>query len=77
MLAAKGHIMASSWWGKYKTFFQAIALIPLMIHYSYWSIDFQFWGLIILWIALILTLWSGILYFIKYYPILMEKGSKN
>jgi CDP-diacylglycerol--glycerol-3-phosphate 3-phosphatidyltransferase len=76
-LAAKGHIMASSWWGKYKTFFQAIALIPLMIHYSYWSIDFQFWGLIILWIALILTLWSGILYFIKYYPVLMEKGSKN
>ena len=65
MLAAKGHILASSWWGKYKTFFQAIALIPLMIHYSYWSIDFHFWGTIILWIALILTLWSGILVFHK------------
>ncbi|MBI4767836.1 MAG: CDP-diacylglycerol--glycerol-3-phosphate 3-phosphatidyltransferase [Deltaproteobacteria bacterium] len=76
-LAAKGIIMASSRWGKYKTFFQAIALIPLMVHYSYWSINFHFWGLIILWIALILTLWSGILYFIKYYPLLMEKGSKN
>ncbi len=76
-LAGKGVIMASSYWGKYKTFFQAIALIPLMIHYTYWSIDFQFWGKIILWIALILTLWSGVLYFIKYYPILMEKGSKN
>ncbi len=75
-LAVKGHILASSWWGKNKTFFQAIALIPLMIHYSYWSIDFHFWGLIILWIALILTVWSGILYFIKFYPILMEKGSK-
>jgi len=76
MLAVKGLILASSWWGKYKTFFQAIALIPLMIHYSYWSINFHFWGLIILWIALILTLWSGILYFIQYYPILMDKGSK-
>jgi CDP-diacylglycerol---glycerol-3-phosphate 3-phosphatidyltransferase len=76
MLAVKGYIMSSSWWGKYKTLFQAIALIPLMIHYSYWSIDFQFWGLMILWIALLLTLWSGILYFIKYYPILMDKGSK-
>jgi CDP-diacylglycerol---glycerol-3-phosphate 3-phosphatidyltransferase len=77
MLAVKGHILASSRWGKYKTLFQAIALIPLMIHYSYWSIDFHFWGLIILWIAMILTLWSGILYFIQYYPILMDKGSKT
>jgi CDP-diacylglycerol--glycerol-3-phosphate 3-phosphatidyltransferase len=76
MLAVKGHILASSWWGKYKTFFQAVALIPLMIHYSYWSIDFHFWGSVILWIALFLTLWSGILYFIQYYPILMDKSSK-
>lgn len=76
MLATKGFILSASWWGKYKTFFQAIALILLMIHYSYWSIDFQFWGKILLWVALILTLWSGILYFVKYYPILMEKGLK-
>jgi CDP-diacylglycerol--glycerol-3-phosphate 3-phosphatidyltransferase len=76
MLATKGYIMSASGWGKYKTLFQALALIPLMIHYSYWSINFHFWGEIILWIALILTLWSGILYFIKYYPILMEKGLK-
>ncbi|MFH0786067.1 MAG: CDP-diacylglycerol--glycerol-3-phosphate 3-phosphatidyltransferase [Pseudomonadota bacterium] len=77
MLAAKGHILASSWWGKYKTFFQALALIPLMIHYPYFSIDFHFWGELLLWIALILTLWSGLLYFIQYYSILMDKGSKG
>jgi CDP-diacylglycerol--glycerol-3-phosphate 3-phosphatidyltransferase len=75
MLAAKGHILASSRWGKYKTFFQALAVIPLMVHYRYGSIDFSFWGLILLWIALILTLWSGILYFTQYYSLLMDKGS--
>jgi len=75
MLAAKGQILASSWWGKYKTFFQALAVIPLMIHYRYGSIDFSFWGLILLWIALILTIWSGLLYFFQYYPLLMDKGS--
>ena len=75
MLAAKGHILASSRWGKYKTFFQALAVIPLMVHYRYGSIDFNFWGLILLWIALILTIWSGILYFIQYYSLLMDKGS--
>jgi CDP-diacylglycerol---glycerol-3-phosphate 3-phosphatidyltransferase len=76
MLAMKGHILASSWWGKYKTFFQTLALIPLMIHYRYWSVDFHFWGMVILWLALVLTLWSGILYFVKYYPILMVRDSK-
>ncbi len=77
MLAAKGHILASSWWGKYKTFFQALALIPLMIHYPYFSIDFQFGGTLLIWIALILTVWSGLLYFTQYYSILMDKGSKS
>lgn len=77
MLAAKGHILASSWWGKYKTFFQALALIPLMIHYPYFSIDFHLWGMLLLWIALILTLWSGLLYFIQYYSVLMDKSSKG
>jgi CDP-diacylglycerol--glycerol-3-phosphate 3-phosphatidyltransferase len=77
MLAARGHILASSWWGKYKTFFQAMALIPLMIHYPYFSIDLHFWGTLLLWIALILTVWSGLLYFTQYYSILMDKGSKS
>jgi CDP-diacylglycerol---glycerol-3-phosphate 3-phosphatidyltransferase len=77
MLAAKGTILSSSWWGKNKTFFQALALIPLMIHYRYFSIDFHFWGIILLWVALILTVWSGLLYFIQYYAILMEKSSKT
>jgi CDP-diacylglycerol--glycerol-3-phosphate 3-phosphatidyltransferase len=76
MLAAKGTILASSWWGKYKTFFQAIALIPLMIHYPMFSIDFHFWGIVLLWVALFLTLWSGLLYFIQYFAVVMDKGPK-
>jgi len=74
MLSAKGHILASSWWGKYKTFFQAVALIPLMIHFRYFSIDFHFCGTLLLLIALILTVWSGLLYSIQYYSILMDKS---
>jgi CDP-diacylglycerol---glycerol-3-phosphate 3-phosphatidyltransferase len=77
LLANKGQIMASSWWGKNKTFFQALALIPLMIHYPYFSIDFHYWGTLLLWIALVLTLWSGLIYFIQYFSILMEKGPKG
>jgi CDP-diacylglycerol---glycerol-3-phosphate 3-phosphatidyltransferase len=73
-LAGRGNILASSWWGKYKTFFQAIALIFLMIHYPYFSIDFHFFGTFLLLIALTLTIWSGLLYSIQYYSILMNKS---
>jgi CDP-diacylglycerol---glycerol-3-phosphate 3-phosphatidyltransferase len=77
MLAAKGTILAASWWGKNKTFFQALALIPLMIDATYYSINFHFWGMVLLWIALILTVWSGLLYFIQYYALLMDRGGKG
>ncbi|MEW6186011.1 MAG: CDP-diacylglycerol--glycerol-3-phosphate 3-phosphatidyltransferase [Thermodesulfobacteriota bacterium] len=77
MLAGKGFILAASRAGKYKTFFQALALIPLMIHYRYGYFDFHLFGTILLWVALILTLWSGVLYFVQYYPMLAEKGPKS
>lgn len=77
MLSARGFILAASKAGKYKTFSQALAMIPLMIHYRYVGIDFHLWGTVLLWIALVLTLWSGTDYFIKYYPLLSDKGMKR
>ena len=47
--------------------FQAIALIGLMLHYKYLGIDFHILGMILLWVALVITLWSGIVYFSKFY----------
>ncbi len=76
LLANKGVILAASRWGKSKTFIQALALIPLMIHYRYGVIDFHWWGTLLLWAALVLTLWSGILYIVQCYPLLIEKGPK-
>lgn len=76
-LAGKGILLAASRWGKYKTFFQAVSLIPLIIHYSYLGVDFHRLGMVILGVALILTVWSGILYFLQYYPVLQGKTGKN
>ena len=75
-LAGKGFILSASRWGKNKTFFQAASLIPLIVHYPYLGVDFHVVGLVILWIALVLTAWSGLLYFIKYFPALQGKGGK-
>jgi CDP-diacylglycerol--glycerol-3-phosphate 3-phosphatidyltransferase len=76
-LAGKGFILAADRWGKNKTFFQALALIPLIIYYPYFGVDFLLVGRGLLWIALALTVWSGLLYFIRYYPMLLGGNGKS
>lgn len=56
--------------GKYKTGFQIAAIIPLLLHYSYFGIDFHIIGMFFLWGALIYTLWSGIDYFVRFRKLL-------
>ncbi|MDM8557049.1 CDP-diacylglycerol--glycerol-3-phosphate 3-phosphatidyltransferase [Desulfococcaceae bacterium HSG7] len=58
--------VSASQLGKYKTGFQIAAIIPLLFHYPFWGIDFQAIGALYLWVALILTIWSGIDYFIRF-----------
>ncbi|MDM8544710.1 CDP-diacylglycerol--glycerol-3-phosphate 3-phosphatidyltransferase [Desulfococcaceae bacterium HSG9] len=58
--------VSASQLGKYKTGFQIAAIIPLLFHYPFWGIDFQAIGSLYLWVALILTIWSGIDYFIRF-----------
>ncbi len=63
----EGLVIAASRWGKAKTVFQSIALIGLMLHYEYLGINFHSLGMLILWVALAITIWSGIDYFNKFY----------
>lgn len=55
----EGIVIAAGNLGKYKTGFQLAALIGLIMHYEYYGFDFHFYGTILLWIALGLTMWSG------------------
>ncbi|MGB6010660.1 MAG: CDP-diacylglycerol--glycerol-3-phosphate 3-phosphatidyltransferase [Desulfobacterales bacterium] len=66
IIAQKGKDVSASSLGKYKTGFQIAAIIPLMIHYPYFTINFNAIGSLFLWIALALTVWSGADYFIKF-----------
>lgn len=66
IIAQKGKDISASSLGKYKTGFQIAAIIPLMIHYPYFTINFNAIGSLFLWIALALTVWSGADYFIKF-----------
>jgi CDP-diacylglycerol---glycerol-3-phosphate 3-phosphatidyltransferase len=67
-LASDKHVViAASWLGKYKTAFQCVALIPLLVHYDIQllpnhealTLQFQPAGEFFLWIAFFFTIWSG------------------
>ncbi len=60
---AEGTVIEASSLGKYKTTFQLVALICLSLHYEYLTVDFQAVGMVFIWAALILTMWSGWVYF--------------
>ncbi|MCP4119748.1 MAG: CDP-diacylglycerol--glycerol-3-phosphate 3-phosphatidyltransferase [Desulfobacteraceae bacterium] len=61
-----GEDVAASWLGKYKTGFQIACIIPLLLHYTYLGIDFHAVGSVLLYGALVFTVWSGADYFIRF-----------
>lgn len=70
IIAESGKDASASLLGKYKTGFQIAAIIPLLIHYPYFEIDMHLIGTIFLWGALLLTVWSGVDYFIRFRKLL-------
>jgi CDP-diacylglycerol--glycerol-3-phosphate 3-phosphatidyltransferase len=71
--SAEGVVIAASPLGKAKMVFQSLSLGGLMLHYEYLGINFHFLGMILLWISLAITLWSGIDYFWKFYQGVLKK----
>jgi CDP-diacylglycerol--glycerol-3-phosphate 3-phosphatidyltransferase len=60
-------VVSASKLGKLKTLSQNIALSALIIHYPLFGIDAHLVGIITLYIALFLTVWSGVDYILKFY----------
>jgi CDP-diacylglycerol--glycerol-3-phosphate 3-phosphatidyltransferase len=65
--ASQGIVIQASSLGKFKTVFQSTATILLCLHYEYFGVDFHVVGMVFLWVALVLTLWSGWAYFRGFY----------
>ena len=66
VIAGQGADISASRLGKLKTGFQIAAIIPLMIHYPFLELDCAGIGLVLIWVALAFTVWSGVDYFIKF-----------
>jgi CDP-diacylglycerol--glycerol-3-phosphate 3-phosphatidyltransferase len=71
----EGLVISASMLGKYKTVLQILSVISLLIHYeyqlniqsSYFFINFHEMGMGLLWLAMFVTVWSGIDYFRKFF----------
>jgi CDP-diacylglycerol--glycerol-3-phosphate 3-phosphatidyltransferase len=68
--AAEGWIIAAEELGKYKMVLQVMAVQALLIHYTYLDIDFFAAGLFILWLALVVSIWSAVEYFVNGFRLL-------
>lgn len=55
--ASEGIIISASWWGKLKTIVQIVAITAVLIELPYYNI--------LVWIAVIITVLSGVDYFYK------------
>ncbi len=74
--STEGIVIAASQLGKFKTIFQIVAILGLLLHYDYhwlFGIDHPYFlvnmhniGMFYLWIATILTIWSGVDYLVKF-----------
>jgi CDP-diacylglycerol---glycerol-3-phosphate 3-phosphatidyltransferase len=65
--SSEGLFIHASNLGKQKTLAQTIAVTALMVHYPIFGTDSHLIGMVILYVAFILTIYSGADYFIKFY----------
>ena len=72
--SAEGLVIDASRLGKQKTLCQIVAVSALLIHYdTVFGLDAHAVGIVVLYLALALTMWSGADYFIKFYKKKMGK----
>lgn len=65
--ADEGYVMAADKFGKLKTVLQSCAIVPLLIHYEWFGISPVYAGEMLLYAALVLTVFSGGKYLYDFY----------
>lgn len=63
----QGVVIAADKFGKLKTVLQILALCPLLLHFSWWGFNPHGIGLVFLYLALVLTVFSGGNYLYTFY----------
>ena len=80
--SSEGIVIPASYLGKFKTIFQIVAILGLLMHYDYnWffgidnplvHVNMHNVGMFYLWIATLLTIWSGVDYLVKFVRVIVR-----
>jgi len=80
--SSEGIVIPASDLGKFKTIFQIVAILGLVLHYNYnWlfgidnplvHVNMHNVGMFYLWIATMLTIWSGVDYLVKFVKVIVR-----
>jgi CDP-diacylglycerol--glycerol-3-phosphate 3-phosphatidyltransferase len=71
-IASDDFVIYASKLGKQKTLCQIFAVSALLIHYPFFGADAHAIGMAVLYLALVLTLWSGVDYFMRFYRVAIK-----
>ena len=74
LAASDGQIIVASRWGKYKTISQVIAITALLLNDLYPFTLIRPFDQIALWVAVLLTIYSGVEYFFRYKSTIIRDG---
>jgi CDP-diacylglycerol--glycerol-3-phosphate 3-phosphatidyltransferase len=72
--SSTGVVIGASKLGKWKTVSQIICLVPLLLHYTFYGLNFHAIGTGLLVPAFGLTVWSGVDYFLKFFAVGLKES---
>jgi len=74
--ATEGKVFGAEELGKYKMVLQSIAIPMLMLHYSYFNVDLFAAGMFVLWISMVVSVWSGVDYYVTIIRAMKPKAAR-
>ena len=69
--ASQEIVISASTLGKYKTVFEVASIALLILDRTYFSVDCRLWGMVFLWVALVIAVLSGFDYFKKFLKVII------
>jgi len=73
----EGIVMQAETLGKYKFILQAFAVSGLLVHYTYWGVDFFAAGIYFLALSTVIAMWSGIHYHVQFFRLLQARPARS
>jgi len=74
---SEGIVMHAEALGKYKFILQAFAVVGLLVHYTYWGVDFFVAGIYFLALSAVIAVWSGVSYHVQFFRLRQGRATQG